>query len=351
MQRRDFILGALGSAALPLLAAHANTPTGSPIPYGAAVRTDLLYDDPTYRRAILDYCQMIVGEGGLKWADLRPDRHIFDFTQADRQLAFAEENGIAMRGHTLVWYAAMPEWAETIASPEEARTELIGHIRAVVGRYKGRIGSWDVCNEPIADNPTPDAPFRDSIWQRQLGRDYIELALRTAAEVDPDAQLVINDFGFEQPTDQGRARRKAFLDLLRDLKSKDVPLHAVGIQGHIDGSFPIDKPGMTAFAAELDAMGLGVMITELDVIDHTLPGPDLERDAATAELARAFLEAIGAACRPEAILTWGITDRFTWVPIWYAREDGLANRPLPLDAGYAPKPMMQVIQDFSRSFG
>lgn len=353
MRRRDFVLGAASLGTAPFLAplaAYAETAGTAPIPYGCAVRTDELYDDPAYRKAILDYCQVIVGEGGLKWIDLRPDRDIFDFSQPDRQLAFAEEHGLEMRGHTLAWYGAMPDWTETISSAEEARKELVSHIRTVVGRYKGRIRSWDVCNEPIADNPTRDAPIRDSIWQRHIGRDYIELALRTTAEADPDAQLVINDYNFEQPTDESRARRKALLDLVRDLKARDVPLHAVGLQAHIHADMGLDRSGLTAFAAELDAMGLGVLVTELDVIDKSLPGPEAERDAAVARLAGEFLAAIGAACRPQAVLTWGISDRFTWVPIWFTRDDGLPNRPLPLDADYQPKPMMQVIQDFTRSF-
>jgi endo-1,4-beta-xylanase len=333
------------------MAARANTRGKGPIPYGAAVRTDPLYDDPAYQKAILDYCQVIVGEGGLKWIDLRPDRHIFDFTQPDRQLAFAEAHGLEMRGHTLAWHGAMPDWTETIASAEEARDELVSHIHTVVGRYKGRIPSWDVCNEPIADTPTRDAPLRDSMWHRNLGRDYIELALRTTAAADPDARLVINEYNFEQATDESRARRKAFLDLLRDLKARGAPLHAVGIQGHIRSDTALDRSGLTAFIAEIDAMGLGVLVTELDVIDKSLPGPEVERDAAVAKIAEEFLDAIGAACRPEAVLTWGISDRFTWVPIWFTRDDGLPNRPLPLNADYQPKPMMQVIQDFTHSFG
>lgn len=353
MDRRHFVLGALSTGTASVLAPMAvrAAPGKGPVPYGAAVRTDPLYNDPAYQKAVLDYCQVIVGEGGLKWIDLRPDRHIFDFTQPDRQLAFAEKHGLEMRGHTLAWHGAMPDWTETIASAEEAKNELVSHIQTVVGRYKGRIPSWDVCNEPIAEKPTRGAPIRDSIWQRHLGRDYIELALRTTAAVDPAARLVINDYNFEQPTDESRARRKFFLDLIRDLKTRGVPLHAVGIQGHIQSDTAIDRSGLTAFIAEIDAMGLGVLVTELDVIDKSLPGPEAERDAAVANIAKQFLGAIGAACRPEAVLTWGISDRFTWVPIWFTRDDGLPNRPLPLDADYQPKPMMQVIQDFTHSFG
>jgi len=347
MRRRDFVLGAVGVGALagisPSLAANS---ARRAIPYGTAVRVDPIFDEPPYRDALIKYCQVLVGEGGLKWGDLRPDRDTFDFSQPDQVLAFADEHGMEMRGHTLAWYGAMPEWTETIASAEEARTELVRHIETVVGRYKGRIKSWDVVNEPIEWDPKPDALIRESIWQKHLGRDYIELALRTTAAVDPGAQLVINDYDFEIPSDRGRARRKAFLDLVRDLKSRDVPVHAVGIQGHIQGEHPIDKPGLTAFVAELAAMDLAVLVTELDVIDKSLPAPELERDGKVAQLAKDFLDAIGAAKRPDAVLTWGITDKYTWVPIWFSRDDGLPNRPLPLDADFKPKALMQVIQDF-----
>jgi endo-1,4-beta-xylanase len=65
-----------------------------------------------------------------------------------------------------------------------------------------------------------------------------------------------------------------------------------------------------------------------------------------ASRARDFLEPIRAAIRPSVIATWGITDRYTWVPIWYKRRDGLPNRPLPLDDHYQPKPLWQVIDYF-----
>lgn len=353
MRRREFVLGTLGtgaaSALLPRPSFAANASAQKSIPYGTCIRIDVLANDPAYRQAVIDYCQIIVGEGATKWSELRPDRETFFFDEADGLLKFAEDHGMEMRGHTLAWYGAMPEWTEAIASRQEAETELVRHIETVVGRYKGRIKSWDVVNEPLADWPTPDNPIRESIWQKHMGRDYIELALRTAAKVDPNVQLVINDYDLEQADDRSRARRKAFLDIIRDLKSRDVPLHAIGLQGHIRGEIPIDRAGLTSFVAELVSMDLRILVTELDIIDNWLPAPVEERDAKVASIAKEFLDAIGTVTRPDAVVTWGISDSHTWVPIWFSRDDGLPNRPLPLDAAYQPKPFMQVIQDFVRS--
>ncbi|MDQ0559776.1 endo-1,4-beta-xylanase [Rhizobium mesoamericanum] len=358
MRRRDFVVGALGaglasSGALdPFARSHPTAKAADArrsIPYGSAVRTDLLATEFDYRAAIADYCQLVVGEGGLKWFDLRPSQDQFVFDQPDRLIAFADQNGIKMRGHTLAWYGAMPEWTQTIGSAAVAERELVHHITTVVGRYQGRIPSWDVVNEAIADHPESGATIRGSIWQERLGKRYIELALRTAAGVDPSAQLVINDYNIENPTQQCRERRQALLDLLRDLKDRDVPLHAVGIQGHLPGDMDIDRDGLSKFVETVKEMQLDVLVTELDVIDNKLPAFQYDRDQLVAARAREFLEAIFDAAQPSAILTWGITDRYTWVPMWFKRDDGKPNRPLPLDAGCRPKALMKVIEEFTRA--
>ena len=317
------------------------------IPYGAAVKTELLDTDPQYTAALKKYCQVIVGEGGLKWADLRPRRDMFVFEQPDRQLKFATDNGMAMRGHTLVWYAAMPDWALEIATPREAEFELVHHIETVMGRYRGRIPSWDVVNEPIAEDPSGRDTIRPSVWSEQLGRDYVARSLKVAAASDPDAQLVINDFNFEKNTTQSRRRRAAMMDLLRELKDKDVPLHALGLQGHLTGEAEIDKDGLSRFLEDVSSLGLDVLVTELDVIDNNLPGAVSVRDQIVALRVQDYLTAVTDAVQPTAILTWGITDRYTWVPMWFSRRDGKPNRPLPLDADYQPKSFMSVIKSFT----
>ncbi|HEV7258750.1 MAG TPA: endo-1,4-beta-xylanase [Bosea sp. (in: a-proteobacteria)] len=354
MHRRQFVLGAMGAglsagSTSALAQAAAKECSRAAIPYGAAIRVDLLRDDQEYRRAVLGNCQLVVGEGGLKWIDLRPEPGKFHFDHPDRLLAFADANGMRMRGHTLAWYAAMPKWTEAISTKAEAERVLYEHIDTVVGRYKGRIPSWDVVNEAISDNPAVEAPMRKSIWQDLIGTQHVELALRRTAAVDPNAQLVLNDFGFENPTEQCRAKRAAFLRLVRDLKDRDAPLHAIGLQGHLPGEKDIDKDGISSFVAELHGMGLSILVTELDVIDDKLPRDRAIRDDIVASRVRAFLQAVGDVCRPEAVLTWGISDRFTWVPIWFRRKDGEPNRPLPLDANYRPKPMMRVIREFTRA--
>lgn len=361
LSRRDTILTSLKAAtgvaiaaSSPLgtllaspAAAQAAAPAGG-VPFGAAVRDVPLAGDQDYRAALARHCRQIVGEGGLKWYDLRPSRERFVYDIPDKQIEFAARHGMTLRGHTLVWYGAMPDWTRSIASAGEAERELVGHIEKVVGRYRGRIRSWDVVNEAIPDDPASRSDIRPSVWQQRLGESHIALALRTAARADPDAQLVINEYDIEFVGPRFRRKREAFLRLLRDLKLRNVPLHAVGLQGHLRGELPIDREGLSAFIAECRSMGLAVLVTELDVIDDKLPGPPEVRDILVASRVYDFLDAIRASAPLDSLLTWGITDRYTWVPTYFRRTDGFANRPLPLDADYRAKPMMRVIDHFLR---
>jgi endo-1,4-beta-xylanase len=365
--RRDFLaraaraaaLGLSGTAALSGVSAFA-TPKTQPlasassaglIPYGSAVRAGALESDSTYREAIIANCQLVVAEGEMKWADIRPTRGEYRFEKADAIIDFARQNRLEVRGHTLAWYGGLPAWTNEIAGRAEAERELVDHIKTVVSRYRGVIPSWDVVNEPLVDFPESSTSLRPCVWTRYLGADYLSIALRTTAAVDPQARLVLNEYDIEFKGPRFAARRKALLQLLRSLRDKDVPLHGLGLQAHLFADRAIDRDGLQAFLGEITALKLDVLITELDVVDYELPGKVSERDALVAKMAGEFLGSVCEVVRPRAILTWGLSDRYTWVPIYFKRPDGMLNRPLPLDADFRRKPLFDVIERFRRPAG
>jgi endo-1,4-beta-xylanase len=359
--RRDFLVQAAGVAALgaaglsgvsafatPQARTFAAGAPGKPIPYGAAVRAEMLATDMSYRGAVIANCQIIVPEGEMKWPDIHPARGEYRFEKADALVDFARQNQIDIRGHTLAWYGDMPAWTAAIDSRAEAERELAGHIETVVSRYRGAIPSWDVVNEPLVDWPDGPTSLRPSIWTRQLGPNYLPLALRATAAVDPDAQLVLNEYDIEYRGPRFAVRRKALLQMLRSLRDRDVPLHGLGLQAHLFASRTIDRDGLQDFLKDVAELKLDVLITELDVIDCELPNKVSERDAMVAGFAGQFLEAVCDVIRPKAILTWGLSDRYTWVPTYFKRPDGMPNRPLPLDADLRRKPLFDVIEEYRR---
>ena len=336
-------LGACAGAAVARPFSVLTIGTQKPVPFGAAVRPALLGTDPEYRNAILAYCDQIVAEGGFLFADLHPQRAKFSFDQADTVASFAMAHGLGLRGHTLVWYGVMPPWTEEIATAAEAEHELVRHIEMVVSRYKSSVRSWNVVNEPLRDEARRASDLRPLIWQRRLGADYIGIALRAARAADPSAQLVLNEYDIEFTGERFRNKRAAFAELVRSLLDAGVPLDAIGLQGHLKGELEIDKQGLGAFVSEMRKAGLEILVTELDVVDNVLPADTRQRDVQIAARANDFLRTIAAEAPLAAVLTWGISDRYTWVPMYFKRADGLPNRPLPLDQSYRPKPFMQVL--------
>jgi endo-1,4-beta-xylanase len=361
--RRDFLgrataaaafsttaLSAVSAFATPRSDAPAATEAPGLIPYGCAVRADALANDMAYRAAIVANCDMIVPEGEMKWPDVHPARHEYRFEKADALVDFARQQEKQIRGHTLAWYGAMPAWTDEISSRAEAEDQLTSHIETIVARYRGAITSWDVINEPLVDRPEDASSLRPSIWTRQLGPDYVSIALRTTARVDPDARLVLNEYDIEYKGDRFAAKRRALIQMLRSLRDRGVSLHAVGLQSHLFPARSVDRDALQTFLAEVNALKLDVLITELDVIDRDLPSKISERDAQVAGIAGDYMKTVCEVVRPKAILTWGLSDRYTWVPTYFKRRDGLPNRPLPFDADLKSKPLFDVIEEIRRKF-
>ncbi len=345
--RRHFLQAAAAASLSVPTAALAQRATSA---FGSAAQIEFFRTDPRYREALLRYCDVIVPMNDLKWEALRHTRDGFDFSGADELIGFARNAGKTLRGHTLVWGDALPPWAKEMKTAAEAERELIRHIETVVDRYKGVIASWDVVNEVIAHDPLAGAgALRDTIWLRLLGPGYIETAFRTAARVDPSARLVLNDYDFENPDPRTRARREEAIRIIRRLKDKGIPIHTVGFQAHLYGERDMDGPGLQKFCLDLSKLDVGTVVTELDVIDWRFPPEPAARDQAAANLVQSFLSAMSLINRPEAIITWGMSDANSWISTTFKRDDRRPSRPLPLDVNYKPKPMMKVIEQFTRA--
>ncbi len=354
LHRRTVLAGIATSSLAP--SGPSSTLPGGPVQaatprirYGAAAMKENFNEDPRYRAAIIEHCDIITPMNDLKWEALRPERGKFNFEDADRILAFAQKAGKAIRGHALCWYNAMPTWAQGLRTGAEAERELRQHIETVLARYKGVISSWDVVNEAIAHDPTPTRPWRDTIWNRLLGPAHIDIAFETAARADPAAELVYNDYDYENVGPRFEARRRITLDMIRRLQAKKIPIHGVGIQAHLYAERAIDEEGIVRFGADLQALGVKMLVTELDLIDWRLPADIRQRDIAAARHVETFLDAASTAQPGLPVITWGITDKYSWVGETFPRTDKLAARPLPLDESYRAKPMMDVIQRLRRA--
>jgi endo-1,4-beta-xylanase len=149
------------------------------------------------------------------------------------------------------------------------------------------------------------------------------------------------------------ARRRALLDLLDRLRRQSAPIDGVGLQSHLGkngGRF--DARLYRDFLKQIADRGLRIVLTELDVLEHPSDqGADDDgieaQDASVAATYAAFLAAALDERAVKAVVTWGLSDRYTWLTSRYdprfARADGRPNRPLPFDAAFQPKPAFHAI--------
>ncbi len=355
MTRREFVERGLAVAAvaMPAFGQGASSAVsiraagaGRGILAGCAVNVRALRTDAAYKKLLEEQVGIVVAESSFKFGPLRPTPTTFFFDDADYLAAFAEANGMKLRGHNFVWHRQLPKWFDSYVTKENAKQVLVGHIETVGGRYAGKIHSWDVVNEAIQVSDGLPGGFRSSPWQKVLGGDgpvpeYIEIAYRTARRVDPKALLVYNDYGIEGEDEGSEKKRTAVLGLLREMQRQKIPLDALGVQSHIsalgkDGLVPVYGAGLMRMIAEVRNMGLKVLVTEMDVNDRYVAAEIGPRDAAVARMYGSYLGMVLRDTAVIAVLTWGITDKYTWLDREDSRADGQPERPLPFDADMKP---------------
>ncbi|HUA99252.1 MAG TPA: endo-1,4-beta-xylanase [Terracidiphilus sp.] len=299
-------------------------------------------------------------ENALKWENIHPLPDKYDFTLADKYVAFGEEHHMFIVGHNLVWHNQVPAWVfrdnkGDLLTRDALLARLRDHIFTVVGRYKGKIQSWDVVNEALNE----DGTLRESLWYKIIGPDYIAKAFEYAHEADPQAQLTYNDYNLEN-----EAKRKGAIALIKKLQAEGVPIDCVGLQNHDNLTWPTpeqEDATISAFAA----LGLKVAISELDInllpsagqrptADvnlHIEQNPNLdpyvnglpeavqqELAARYAELFRVYLKHHGEITR---VTFWGVMDGDSWLNNWPVPRR--TNYPLIFGRDGKPKPAFEAV--------
>ena len=269
-----------------------------------------------------------------------------NYTRADKMVAWAQEHGIGVRGHVLVWDAYMTSWffhegyddRQPIADQETMRARLASYIDQVVTHFEekfpGVIYCWDVVNEAIgdssADSKSGDARrLRTSrggasnVFLDYVGDDYVEFsflcARNTVEKLGADIALFYNDYNMFQAD-----KRSAGLALARSINSYALDdsgnprrlIDGIGMQGYLGGygtqSGCLSSSLITSVAQSISlyhSAGLEVQLTEMAVRNY-----DLSKAPEHADFyARLFREAFMTANTEEkhpltAVCIWGISD-------------------------------------------
>lgn len=302
----------------------------------------------------------ITPENVLKWENVHPRPDGYAFELPDQYVEFGEQNRMFIVGHCLVWHSQVPAWVfrderGNLVDRQVLLKRMSDHIHTVVGRYKGRLKSWDVVNEALNE----DGTLRQSLWLKIIGEDYVAKAFEYAHEADPQAELTYNDYSLEN-----QPKRNGAVALIAKLQAQGIRVTSVGLQGHNSLTWPsVEQEDATI--SDFAKLNIKVVISELDIdvlpratgqesADITMnikQDPKLNPyvnglpDSVQEELAKRYAELFGVYLNHREVVQrvtfWGVTDGDSWRNDWPVK--GRTSYPLLFDRSGRPKPAFQAV--------
>ena len=328
---------------------------------GTAMNTPQITGQDTDALGVIrKHFNSVVAENCMKSEVIQPREGEFDFTLSDQFVEFAEQHGMHVIGHTLIWHSQAPRWFFTDDQGNDVSADVLTermrtHIHTLAGRYTGRVHGWDVVNEAIMD----DGSWRNSKFYQILGEDFVRLAFEFAHEADPDAELYYNDYSMANP-----GRREGVTRMVGDLLEKGVRVDGIGMQCHVN----LDYPTIEEYKKSIEAyseLGVKVMITEMDITVLPWPGTSVGADVAMSAEYQASMNPYADGLSDEVyqalhnryldffrlfirhhdkisrVTMWGVNDGQSWRNYWPVR--GRVDYPLLFDRDFQPKPVVAAI--------
>lgn len=265
-----------------------------------------------------------------------------NFDSCKESLDFCKENGIQMRGHTLVWHNQTPEWFfkkdynedKGYVSKEIMAKRMENYIRQVMEycqkNYPGVVYCWDVVNESVDDVGSGDSDSKDgwacrtkfnggdNYWYAVMGMDYVYKAFEYARKYAADGvKLFYNDYNVFMPV-----KRDNIITLVKKLKEDNL-IDGIGLQPTVNLYYPSELKGESEDSFETclneyAKLGLEIQITELsfmideqsDVRNEDTLKLQADRYQEMFELLKKMDTNGGGPCNITSVTVFGICDDY-----------------------------------------
>ena len=246
-------------------------------------------------------------EAAFKWHDMERERGHVNYATVDAILAWADQQGIPLRGHCIFWGVPkyVQPWLKELPD-DEMRLAMQQRAMSIGARYRGRFAEFDLNNEMIHAN----------YYQERLGPQFIKQMALWVKEGDPAARLFVNDYDILT----GK-RLDDYVKHIRGLLDMGVPVSGIGVQGHLHGD-SFDPVALQNALDELAKFKLPIRVTE-----YNFPGQrskyytgdrtarlSPEEEQAKAAALKQYFEICFAHPAVTGIMMWGFWEGANWIP-------------------------------------
>lgn len=301
------------------------------IELGVHVQLSRLHD-PVYPNVVSSQFGFATIDGEAHWRDTRPDEGVYDYSQADEVARFAENRGMPLQVHHLIWgeRAWLPDWLKKgDYTPAQLRQMQKDYITKTVSHYKGRVKEWSVVNETYS-RAEHHYNLRDW-WADHMQQTEADMDnyFRWARQADPQATLLINDFDNEV---QNSVSNKIYA-YVKAAKARGVPIDGIGMQMHVNAARPLNKDEVIKNMQRFAAIGVPTYVTEFDVNVNSLTGDKATKRTVEArvtyDMVRACIES--RAC--VSFSAFGVSEKNDLLKSWFQTD----SHSFMFDSRFRPK--------------
>ncbi|MBR5712785.1 MAG: endo-1,4-beta-xylanase [Lachnospiraceae bacterium] len=240
-------------------------------------------------------------------------------------LEWARANGMAVRGHTLVWYSQTPQWifyedfdtSKSYVTREVMLERMESYIKQVFTKlvsegYSDLFYAYDVVNEAWME----DGSMRSQMnpWYTIIGEDYIWHAFNFANKYAPETiDLYYNDYNEQYKTNALEKFVKTLVD-----ENGNYLIDGIGFQAHLYTQDSLTDYFKTV--DQLSKLGLKIQLTELDVCLGKYQSPKMPTEKNLNEQGRFYYDLINGlfqridagTLKMDALTFWGFSDGMSW---------------------------------------
>ena len=280
---------------------------GATLPNGVFTGRTSPEDIAKYKEIFASHFNAGVIEAAFKWHDMERERGQVNYSIVDTMLAWADKQGIPLRGHCIFWGVPnyVQGWVKQL-DDEELRMAVQQRARTIGARYRGRFAEYDLNNEMIHAN----------YYEQRLGPEFTRQMALWVKEGDPNAKLFVNDYDILTGN-----RLDDYVKHIRRLLDMGTPIAGIGVQGHLHGD-TFDPAALQKALEELAKFSLPIRVTEFN-----FPGqrsryykgdrkaqltPEEER--VKAESLKQYFRICFAQPAVTGILMWGFWEGANWIP-------------------------------------